>query len=141
MNFDDVPADVVKAMIAAMYITKMDRQSPGMTEVFQKMMPTDVLCLLDFSIRLLMQWAGICYVRAAVENSRDVAMLKAVVAKNVMFGSESPEEEHDWKDVVKLAVHLCICFCARSCDCGYDAKLAVCFSVMGFACLSSFCKL
>jgi hypothetical protein len=111
VNFDDIPADAVKAIIAAMYVTKTDRQSPGMAEVFQRMMPNDVLGLLDFSIRLLMPWAGICYVRVAVETSGDVEMLKEVVAKNVMFGSDSPEEERNWKDIVKLAV--CVYACLR----------------------------
>ncbi len=88
-----------------MHITKKNRKSPAISDIFKKLAGHDLHALLDFSVRLLMPWAGLCYARAVVQDSDDARMLLRIVANKGMF--DGTEEDADWRHVVGCAVRAC----------------------------------
>jgi hypothetical protein len=85
-----------------MLVKKKNRKSTGAKDAFKQTMQQDLLGFLNFCERLLMPWAGVSYMREAVEDSQDVKMLLGIVSRELQ--SVDPEDNSDWKAVVNLAV-------------------------------------
>jgi hypothetical protein len=60
VTFDDVPAEVLQAAIAAMLVSKEHRGSIRHLKIFRELSTDHVFRLVEFSRRLLMPWIGIC---------------------------------------------------------------------------------
>ncbi len=97
MEFDDTPADILRAIMAAMQVSKTNCQSPSVIKAFKKLLPADLFGLLALSVRLLMPWAGVSYARAAVEDSKDAKTLVKLVSKDQAF--YGTDEEQRWLQV------------------------------------------
>jgi hypothetical protein len=101
VRFDDIPSDILRAMVAAMHVSRHNARMPSVILAFKKLLPSDLIGLLSFSLRLLMPWAGASYAQAAVEDSKDATTLVKLVSRNSEFYDTDAEEE--WRDVVDLA--------------------------------------
>jgi hypothetical protein len=76
--------------------------SLGAKEVLKGMDPGNVCGFLDFSIRLLMPWAGIQVAREAIKNSKNVEILRWIASRRDAF--VGTENEADWKDLLYTAI-------------------------------------
>jgi hypothetical protein len=98
IEFQDVSAEVVQALVAAMLIKKENKTSIRQIKLFQELSAEDLFGLVEFSSSLLMPWIGIYCAQAAAKNSSDIKVLMGLASRRAIF--DGTDEESEWREAM-----------------------------------------
>jgi hypothetical protein len=99
--FKDVSADFLQAVIKGIIATKQARKHLCHVKLLDDMNAKNVSELINFSLRLLMPWIGLCCAHYAVVYAEDISLVIALVTWEPAF-LDAGDEQY-WRDVVKAA--------------------------------------
>lgn len=99
---EDVPCRVMQAMVAAMLLSKQQRDSMHHIQLFREIKAEDLFGMLQLGLRLLMPWAGVSAASSAIQESKDPDLLLGIVSRKDMF--VGTDEEANWGHVFDATI-------------------------------------